>query len=41
MAGAQAALDPGESFTVEAVPAAGYHFASNQDDQWTFERDEA
>ena len=40
-AGAQAALDPGESMTVEAVPESGYYFASNQEDQWTFERDAA
>jgi hypothetical protein len=36
--GAQAALAPGESITVEAVPDTGYHFASNQEDQWMFER---
>jgi hypothetical protein len=38
VAGAQTALAPGASVTVEATPAAGYYFASNQDDQWTFER---
>ena len=37
-AGAQTALAPGAEITVEAVPASGYYFASNQDDQWTFER---
>ena len=31
-------LTAGQSLTVEAVPASGaYYFASNQDDQWTFE----
>ena len=39
VAGAQAALAPGESFTVEAVPDTGYYFESNQNDQWSFERD--
>lgn len=38
VAGAQAALDAGESLTVEAVPATGYYFTTNQDDQWTFDR---
>ena len=37
-AGAQTALAAGAEVTVEAVPASGYYFASNQDDQWTFER---
>jgi hypothetical protein len=37
-AGAQAALDPGETFTVNAVPASGYYFATNQDDSWPFKR---
>jgi Caudovirus prohead serine protease len=37
-AGAQTALAPGAEIVVEAVPASGYYFASNQDDQWTFER---
>ena len=40
-AGAMAALDPGESLMVYAVPDTGYYFASNQEDQWTFERDAA
>ena len=35
-AGAQAALADGESLVVEAVPASGYYFADNQNDQWTF-----
>lgn len=33
---APVALDPDETLVVEATPAAGYHFASNQDDQWSF-----
>jgi len=37
-AGAQAALAAGESITVQAVPAAGYYFATNADDSWTFKR---
>lgn len=40
-AGAQTALDPGDSFTVEAVPASGYHFKTNADDEWTFKRPSA
>lgn len=34
--GAPVTLDVGESLTVEATPASGYHFASNQDDEWTY-----
>lgn len=38
-AGAQAALDPGESVVVVAVPSgATYYFQDNQTDQWTFKR---
>lgn len=40
-AGPMAALDPGESLRVYTVPATGYYFASNQEDEWTFERDAA
>lgn len=36
--GAQPALNPGETLYVQAVAVAGKHFASNQDDQWAFER---
>jgi hypothetical protein len=35
--GSPVALDPGEELTVEATPASGYYFSSNQEDQWTFE----
>jgi hypothetical protein len=36
--GAPVTLADGESITVEATPAsASYYFASNQEDQWTFE----
>jgi hypothetical protein len=39
-AGAMAALAPGASLRIYAVPAsASYYFASNQEDEWTFERD--
>lgn len=37
-AGAQTALDPGESMVVYAVPASGYYFATNADSNWTFKR---
>lgn len=37
-AGAQTALDAGESQTVYAVPASGYYFATNADSNWTFKR---
>jgi len=40
-AGAMAALDPGEALRVYSVPDTGYYFASNQEDEWTFERDAA
>jgi len=40
-AGAQAALDPGETFEVEAVPATGYYFPHNFDADWQFTRDPA
>lgn len=36
--GAQAALAPGASLHVLAVPAAGYYFATNAEDEWTFTR---
>lgn len=36
--GAQAALDPGETLNVQAVPDTGYYFATNRDDQWSFKR---
>jgi hypothetical protein len=34
--GAQPALADGASLTVVAVPDSGYHFASSEDDTWTF-----
>lgn len=37
-AGAQAALDPGESMDVIAVPATNYYFRTNAQDEWTFKR---
>ena len=37
-AGAQAALAAGADVTIEARPAAGYYFESNQNDQFYFER---
>jgi hypothetical protein len=40
-AGAQAALDPGESLNVIAVPDTGYYFADNASDEWTFTRPSA
>lgn len=39
--GAQAALAPGDSITVEAFPTAGSYFADNVEDEWTFTRDQA
>lgn len=40
-AGAQTALDPGETWHIVAVPASGYYFYSNAEDEWDFTRDEA
>lgn len=40
-AGAQAALDPGETLVVRAEPDAGFYFASSEDDTWSFTRPEA
>lgn len=37
-AGAQPALNPGQSITVEAVPNTGYYFPHNYDADWTFTR---
>lgn len=37
-AGAQPALDPGESMIVEAIPNTGYYFPHNFDNDWTFTR---
>jgi phage head maturation protease len=37
-AGAQTALDPGESLSVVAVPNTGYYFPHNFDADWTFTR---
>lgn len=37
-AGAQTALDPGESLNVRAVADTGYHYANNIDDEWRFTR---
>ncbi len=36
-AGPQTALAEGASLTVEATPGSGYYFATNQDDEWTFQ----
>jgi HK97 family phage prohead protease len=38
-AGAQPAIDPGDSISVVAVPDTGYHFPHNFDNDWTFTRD--
>jgi HK97 family phage prohead protease len=40
-AGAQSALAAGASLKVVAVPASGYFFATNADDEWTFKRPSA
>lgn len=40
-AGAQTALDPGESLSVVAVPNTGYYFPHNFDADWTFTMPEA
>lgn len=40
-AGAQAALAAGATLNVLAVPAAGYYFANNADDEWAFTRPSA
>ena len=37
-AGAQAALDEGETMVVYAVPDTGYYFATNADTNWPFKR---
>ena len=37
-AGAQTAIAAGTSKTVRAVPASGYYFLNNIDDEWTFTR---
>jgi hypothetical protein len=39
-AGAQTALAAGASLTVNATPASGYYFSTNDDhlDSWTFKR---
>lgn len=37
-AGAQTALDPGDSLSVEARPNTGYYFPHNHDADWTFTR---
>lgn len=37
-AGAQAALDPEETLNVIAVPASGYYFSTNAEDEWSFTR---
>lgn len=37
-AGAQTALDPGDSMAVKAVPNAGYYFPHNYDADWVFTR---
>ena len=37
-AGAQAAIAEGTSKTVRAVPAAGYYFVNNIEEEWTFTR---
>lgn len=38
-AGAKAAIAAGASVYYKAVPASGYYFASNENDEWTFTRD--
>jgi len=38
-AGSPYTVDPGEDLTVVATPAAGYYFANNIEDEWTFERE--
>ena len=38
VAGAQAALDEGETLIVYAVPDTGYYFMTNADSNWTFKR---
>lgn len=35
--GSPVTLTEGQSLTVEAVPTTGYYFASNQNDEWTFD----
>lgn len=35
-AGAQPALAEGATLNVQADPAAGYYFATNAEDQWSF-----
>jgi hypothetical protein len=37
-AGAQTALTAGQTLNVVAVPASGYYFANNAEDNWTFFR---
>jgi len=39
-AGSPYTVNPGESYTVNATPATGYHFASSADDSWVFTADE-
>lgn len=38
-AGAKSAIAAGASVYYQAVPATGYYFASDEDDEWTFTRD--
>ncbi len=38
-AGAQTALDPGETLLVNAMPTSGYYFATSNDDSWSFTRE--
>lgn len=40
-AGAQSALAPGATLNVIAVPASGYYFETNAEDQWSFKRPSA
>ena len=35
--GSPVTLTTGQSLTVEATPASGYHFSTNQEDEWTFD----
>ncbi len=37
-AGAQTALSAGASLVVNAIPASGYYFLTNENDSWTFTR---
>jgi len=40
-AGAQTAIAAGATVKIYAFPASGYYFANNQEDAWTFKRNDA